>query len=102
MTLCEVPFAKVPIGVTCAISPIDLIAAALTDNVTDSNICELEVGDGVGVDVEGADGAGDWLHKQRRRCSNGFDSRRYGSRTPCVSDLSWESCVQRRFQWRAE
>src|SRR6266850_3675572 len=61
MTFCEVPFAKVPIGVTCAVSPIDLIASALTDNITDCKICELEVGDGVGVDVEGPDGAGDWL-----------------------------------------
>jgi hypothetical protein len=37
-----------------------LIASALTDNVTDSNLCEFAIGDGVSVDVEGPDGAGDW------------------------------------------
>jgi len=61
MTLCEVPFAKVPMGVTCAISPIDLIASALTDNVTDCNVGELDIGGGVGVDVEGLVGEDDLL-----------------------------------------
>jgi hypothetical protein len=53
MTLCEVPFEKVPVAVVCAVSPLDLIASALTDNVTDCNDGELDVGAGVGVDVEG-------------------------------------------------
>ena len=67
MTFCEVPSAKVPIGVVCAVSPLDFIASALRDNVTDCNVCEL-VPDGdvgaegeVGVEAEGPVGKGEWL-----------------------------------------
>jgi hypothetical protein len=35
ITLCEVPSAKVPVAVACAVSPLDFILSVLTDNVTD-------------------------------------------------------------------
>ena len=61
MTFCEVPFAKVPIGIVCTVSPLDVIASAFTDNVTDCNVCEFDVGGGVGVDVKGPVGEDDLL-----------------------------------------
>jgi hypothetical protein len=59
MTFCEVPFEKAPIAVVCAVSPFALIASASTDNVTDCNVCELDVGGGVGGEVEGPVGEDD-------------------------------------------
>jgi hypothetical protein len=43
------------------VSPLDLIASASTDNVTDCNVCEPDIGGGVGVDVEGSVGEDDLL-----------------------------------------
>jgi hypothetical protein len=59
ITLCEFPFEKVPVAVICAVSPGDLIASVLTDKVTDCNVWELDVSDGVGVDVDGPVGEDD-------------------------------------------
>ncbi len=61
MTFCEVPSEKVPIGVVCAVSPLALIASALTDNVTDCNVCELVPDGDAGVDAEGPVGEDDVL-----------------------------------------
>jgi hypothetical protein len=61
MTFCALPSEKVPVAVVCAVSPLDFISSALTDNVTDCNVCEPDVGSGVGVDVEGPVGDDDVL-----------------------------------------